>query len=118
MPDAPATLSDAEEGYMATEPSPLYGRFTAERELASDAMDCIACALEALGLESTMADIQVHDYGSLAIVLPLTSAASARLADNVDAESWQWMGGAPAVDRRYVDGLIDAVQDAGVGVAA
>jgi len=65
-----------------------------------------------------MADIQLHDYGSLAMVMPLTSAASAWLAANVDAESWQWMGGALAVDRRYVYGLIDAVQDAGLEVAA
>lgn len=59
-----------------------------------------------------MADLRVEHHGSIALLRPLTDAGQRWLEEAVDAESWQWYGGALAVEPRYLSNLtLNAVND-------
>jgi hypothetical protein len=51
----------------------------------------------------TQIDVQVENHGSVFTFAVLTEAARAWVDENVQLESWQWMGGcaAFAVDARF-----------------
>ena len=54
------------------------------------------------------ADFTVYRDGSISLMRPVSPAAMNWIADNLpDLESWQWMGGAIAIEWRYVDAIID-----------
>lgn len=62
------------------------------------------------------ADIEVENGGSLFLFRPLTDAGREWLNENVAAESWQWFGGALAVEHRYAGDLAQGAQEAGLRV--
>ena len=48
-----------------------------------------------------MADIAVHNEGSLILFQPLTEHGMKWLTDHTETESWQWLGDSLAVESRY-----------------
>lgn len=64
------------------------------------------------------ADVLVSDHGSVVTVAPLTGDARTWVAQNVELEAWAWMGGAFAVEPRYLDNLIDGMVGDGLTVEA
>lgn len=65
-----------------------------------------------------MPDIIVSDHGSVVMVAPITQDAQTWVAQNVELEPWAWMGGAFAVEPRFLDNLIDGMQGDGLTVEA
>ncbi len=62
------------------------------------------------------ADIRVEDHGTVALVIPMTDAGRKWITDNVETESWQWLGGALAVEPRCVDSLAAGMSGDGLAV--
>jgi hypothetical protein len=54
----------------------------------------------------------VLDEGSVVLITPLTKKAQRWMRENVESESWQWLGGGLGVDSRYADQLISAMSEA------
>jgi len=50
-------------------------------------------------------DIRVQDHGSIAVLVPLTEAAMAILAERMPADAPMW-GNGYAVEPRYLDAII------------
>lgn len=65
-----------------------------------------------------MADIQLHNEGSLVGFLPLTEEGRTWLREEVQAEAWQFLGGALYVDHRMASPLIEAACDDGLILTA
>lgn len=63
-----------------------------------------------------MSDVRIEDHGSVALVRPLTRAGSDWLDVNVEAECWQWFGGALAVEPRFVETLFAGMDGDGLAV--
>lgn len=61
-------------------------------------------------------DVQIENCGSVRMVTPMTCAAREWVNENVGLESWQWLGGSFACEPRYVQDLIDGMEEAGLGV--
>lgn len=62
-------------------------------------------------------DILITNHGSVVQFWPLTPAATTWIDDNVELESWQWLGGASFnVDWRYADPLIEGMAADGLRV--
>jgi len=47
-----------------------------------------------------MIDIRIHDDGTVVGFTPLTDAARDWIDENVESESWQWLGETLFVDHR------------------
>lgn len=62
------------------------------------------------------ADILVTNHGSIVQFWPLTPEATAWADENVQLESWQWMGQTFNMDWRYADPLLTGMSDAGLHV--
>lgn len=54
-------------------------------------------------------DIHVENNGSLWLIRPLTDAGREWIDENVSDDS-QWIGGALAVEPRYVQALVEGMQ--------
>ncbi len=61
-------------------------------------------------------DVHVGNHGSIFTFEPRSAAAREWIADNVQSESWQWIGGALSVDHRYAQDLAQGMLDAGLVV--
>lgn len=61
-------------------------------------------------------DATVYNHGSICIVVPLTAAARAWIAENVSGES-MWFAGGLVVEPRYLDDLVDGMRADGLEVA-
>lgn len=59
-------------------------------------------------MQTASADFTLEDHGSIVLVRPLTDEARHDLETNSDAESWQWLGGALAIDHRMARAFINA----------
>lgn len=66
----------------------------------------------------TQVDVAILDQGSLVGFRPLTDAAKTFIAENVQAESWQWLGRTLMVEHRFADNLIAGMQADGLVVEA
>jgi hypothetical protein len=62
--------------------------------------------------EETM-QVQVENHGSLFLFRPLDREAEDWIEERVPSEPWQWLGGALAVEHRYILGLIDGFRSEG-----
>lgn len=62
------------------------------------------------------ADVQVLNGGSVVMVKPVTQAAQEWVDEHVVLEDWQWMGGAFAVEPRYLDNLLVGMEIDGLTV--
>lgn len=69
--------------------------------------------------EDTMrkADIFIRDEGTIIVLSPATKRGQAWMDDNIQAESWQWMGGGLCVDHRMAQDIIDGMTIGGLGLA-
>lgn len=61
-------------------------------------------------------DVLVANHGSVVMVQPVTRRAQAWVEEHVALESWQWMGGAFAVEPRYLDNLVEGMAGDGLVV--
>lgn len=61
-----------------------------------------------------MTDVRIIDQGTLIGLKPVTEAATAWFADNVESSDWQWMHDTLWVDQRYVRDLLDGIVNAGL----
>jgi hypothetical protein len=64
------------------------------------------------------ADITVENHGSVVMLRPMTRAGLKWIIENVEADSWQWLGNALACEPRMVQDVIDGAEAAGLKVAA
>jgi len=62
-----------------------------------------------------MADVKIENHGSLVLIRPLTEAASDWLDENI-SEDAQHFGGAVVVEPRYVEAIVEGMQDDGLEV--
>lgn len=62
-------------------------------------------------------DIKIINEGSVFLFEVCSPAGREWVAENVQLEGWQWLGGSAfAVDHRYAAGLADAMMNAGLSV--
>jgi hypothetical protein len=62
-------------------------------------------------------DLRIEDHESIAILQPLTAAASDWIADNIgETESWQWFGGGLCCEPRYVADIVAGMESDGLSV--
>lgn len=61
-----------------------------------------------------MIDVFVQDEGTVVAFEPRTRAASDWIDEHVQAESWQFVGGALVVDHRFARDLAAGMVDAGL----
>ena len=69
-------------------------------------------AVRADGLEPDVRVSGEGPYSSVYRVELLTDRAKNWVAENVDTESWQWLGSALVVEHRFVDTLLGGMVDA------
>ncbi len=62
-----------------------------------------------------MADVNIENHGSLVLIRPLTEAASDWLDENI-SEDAQHFGGAVVVEPRYVEAIVEGMQNDGLEV--
>jgi len=62
-----------------------------------------------------MADVNIENHGSLVLIRPLTEAASDWLDENI-SEDAQRFGGAVVVEPRYVEAIVEGMQNDGLEV--
>ena len=61
-------------------------------------------------------DVQIINAGSIMQFFLLTRKAKKWVSENVQAESWQWMGNSLYVDQRYAGELASGMQSNGLNV--
>jgi hypothetical protein len=61
-------------------------------------------------------DIRVENHGSVTLLRPLNEVGRRWLDDNVQAEDWQWLGGALACEPRTVFNVVDGAEGDGLEV--
>ena len=59
-------------------------------------------------------DVLVENAGTVFTFCPLTPAAKEWVAENVQAEAYQWLGNVLVVERRFAWGLAAGMTDAGL----
>ncbi len=62
-------------------------------------------------------DVEVSNEGSVVLFTPLTEDARAWIDENVQSESWQWLGASLAVDHRFAMDLLNGMAGAGLVLA-
>lgn len=58
-------------------------------------------------------DFRVQSHGSVWTFEPLTEAAKAFTATDLDVQGWQWLGNAFGVDQRVANDLAMALEEEG-----
>lgn len=64
----------------------------------------------------TTADILVDDQGSVVRFKAGSSRGKAWFSENVEAESWQYLGGWLCVDHRMAQALVDGIESEGLSI--
>jgi hypothetical protein len=64
-----------------------------------------------------MCDFHISDHGSIITIRPVSEAAHQWLDENVDAEPWQWLGGALCVDPRCARDLVAEIAATGFEIS-
>jgi hypothetical protein len=59
-------------------------------------------------------DVLVENAGTVFTFCPLTPAAKSWVAENVEAEAYQWLGNVLVVEHRFAWGLAEGMKDAGL----
>ena len=67
-------------------------------------------------VQTEQADVYVEVHGSLCMVIPLSDSSRQWVQQNVLTESWQWLGSSFCVEHRYIEHLIEGMQEAGLRV--
>lgn len=63
-----------------------------------------------------MLDVEVRNEGTIIMVTPVSIEAKDWVEENVPLESWQWLGGAFAVEPQYVADLLIGMNESGLAV--
>ena len=63
-----------------------------------------------------MPDVLIENHGSIAMFTPMTPAAREWVEENVEVESWQYMGASIACEPRSLDNLVQGMEEAGLVV--
>ena len=63
-----------------------------------------------------MVDVNVENHGSIVTFSPLNDSAKDWIKENVKTEPWQFLGKKLAVEPRYVQNLIDGMENDGLFV--
>ena len=53
---------------------------------------------------------EVRDEGTVVLIIPVTELAKKWVNENVQVESWQWLGQGFAVDHRYAPDLLQGME--------
>lgn len=62
-------------------------------------------------------DFRIERSGGISLLIPFTAAAREWVDENLELESWQWIGGRIAVEPRCVEAIVDGMEEAGLIVA-
>ena len=62
------------------------------------------------------ADVFIENHGSVALLTPMTSVAHQWIEEHVEIEPWQRVGCSIACEPRYMEQLIDGMQEYGLDV--
>lgn len=63
-----------------------------------------------------MNDITVYVDGNFAMLKALTEQGVSWIDDNLESESWQWLGNRLCVDHRYINAIIEGVINDGLSI--
>lgn len=66
--------------------------------------------------QTEQADVLVTGGGTMYQVWPLSDEAKAWVEENVQLEGWQWLGQSFGVEHRYIENLVEGMQQAGLSV--
>lgn len=58
-------------------------------------------------------DFEILDQGSVVLFTPMSDRAKQFTDENIHTESWQWVGGAFAVEHRFAEILIGELPEFG-----
>ena len=58
-------------------------------------------------------DFSISDQGSLILIQPVSDRAKQFTDENIHTESWQWLGGAFAVEPRFAQVLVNELPELG-----
>jgi len=61
-----------------------------------------------------VADFSLFQDSSIVVITPLSRAAKDWISENVEAESWQWLGRGLAIDQRYAGDIVSGMCEAGL----
>jgi hypothetical protein len=61
-------------------------------------------------------DVEVAGHGSISTITPVTEAARQWIAENVQAEAWQWLGRSLTVETRFLGPLVEGMINDGLSV--
>lgn len=61
-------------------------------------------------------DFHISDHGSVWLLAPVSKAAKEFVADNIDPGA-QWFAGSVVIEWRYVEPIVNAIDDAGLSVS-
>lgn len=59
-------------------------------------------------------DFTIHHHGSITMLATHTDAALDWVEENIELEDWQWQGNQFAVEPRYLDALIEGIEEDGL----
>lgn len=59
-------------------------------------------------------DVLIENAGTVFTFCPLTDRAKDWISENVETESWQWIGQVLVIEHRYAWALAEGMQDAGL----
>lgn len=65
---------------------------------------------------SATADVLVNNEGSVIMLIPNSTAGKAWIDENLQLESWQWLGGGAAIEWRYAPDIVNGMQEDGLEV--
>jgi virulence-associated protein VagC len=60
---------------------------------------------------SEKVNIEVRDEGTVVLITPVSKQAKKWIDENVQVESWQWLGQGFAVDHRCAEDLLEGMQN-------
>ena len=62
------------------------------------------------------ADVFIENHGSVALFTPMTPDAHRWIEEHVEVEPWQRIGGSIACEPRFLDQLVEGMQESGLVV--
>ena len=61
-------------------------------------------------------DFRISDHGNVFLLHPLTPSADEWVQEHINAEAWQRMGKAIAVDHRYITDIAEGIVNDGLSI--
>ena len=84
-------------------------------ELAAELQQTINATVAKMSAENTkQVDVLVANAFTTFVFTPMTARAKKWIEEQVQSESWQWLGASLVVETRYAWGLAAGMKDAGL----